>query len=137
MPVAVLPPWGNIGMIGCRSQLLRAAAIGYGRLFVTITVSATTIAAVLVIGLTPRRAVSLPLYARQTGQSCATCHTAFLELTPFGRRFKLGGYTLDGGDWSGPPLPSCCSRPLPIPKPGKREAPPPISGRTTMSRCNR
>jgi hypothetical protein len=50
------------------------------------------------------RAFSLPLYARQTGQPCATCHTAFLELTPFGRRFKLGGYTLGGGDWQGPPL---------------------------------
>jgi hypothetical protein len=56
------------------------------------------------IGLTPRSAASLPLYARQTGQPCATCHTAFLELTPFGRRFKLGGYTLGGGDWKGPPF---------------------------------
>ena len=60
--------------------------------------------AILVIGLDPRRANTLPLYARQTGQPCATCHTAFLELTPFGRRFKLGGYTLDGGDWKGPPF---------------------------------
>jgi hypothetical protein len=57
-----------------------------------------------VIGLLPRGAASLPLYARQTGQPCATCHTAFLELTPFGRRFKLGGYTLGGGDWQGPPF---------------------------------
>ena len=56
------------------------------------------------IGLLPRHAASLPLYARQTGQPCATCHTAFLELTPFGRRFKLGGYTLGGGDWNGPPF---------------------------------
>jgi hypothetical protein len=56
------------------------------------------------IGLLPRHAASLPLYARQTGQPCATCHTAFLELTPFGRRFKLGGYTLGGGDWQGPPF---------------------------------
>ena len=62
------------------------------------------LAAVLVAGLSPRRAVSLPLYARQTGQPCATCHTAFLELTPFGRRFKLGGYMLGGGDWNGPPF---------------------------------
>jgi hypothetical protein len=45
-----------------------------------------------------------PFYARQTGQPCATCHTAFLELTPFGRRFKLGSYALGGGDWSGPPF---------------------------------
>ena len=91
-------------MIGCRSQGLRAVAIGYARVLITVLLSATTIAAVLVIGLTPRRAASLPLYARQTGQPCATCHTAFLELTPFGRRFKLGGYTLDGGDWKGPPF---------------------------------
>jgi phage shock protein PspC (stress-responsive transcriptional regulator) len=58
----------------------------------------------LVTGLPPQPAVALPLYARQTGQPCATCHTAFLELTPFGRRFKLGGYTLSGGDWKGPPF---------------------------------
>jgi hypothetical protein len=58
----------------------------------------------LAINLSPRCALALPLYARQTGQPCATCHTAFLELTPFGRRFKLGGYTLSGGDWKGPPF---------------------------------
>jgi hypothetical protein len=54
-------------MIGCRRQLLRAVAIRCGRLLLTILVSTATIAAVLVIGLSPRRAVSLPLYARQTG----------------------------------------------------------------------
>jgi hypothetical protein len=58
----------------------------------------------IAIGLYPKHAISLPLYARQTGQPCATCHTAFWELTPFGRRFKLGGYTLGGGDWKGPPF---------------------------------
>ena len=47
---------------------------------------------------------ALPAYARQTVQPCAACHTAFPELTPFGRRFKIGGYTLQGGDWNGPPL---------------------------------
>jgi len=85
-------------------QLLRAGATGFGRLVFMLLIGMATIAAVLVIGPTPRRAVSLPLYARQTGQPCATCHTAFLELTPFGRRFKLGGYTLGGGDWTGPPF---------------------------------
>ena len=49
-------------------------------------------------------AEALPSYARQTGQPCAACHTAFPELTPFGRRFKIGGYTLGGGDWQGPPI---------------------------------
>ncbi|WP_147262717.1 hypothetical protein [Roseiarcus fermentans] len=46
----------------------------------------------------------MPSYARQTGQPCASCHTIIPELTPFGRRFKIGGYTLQGGDWQGPPL---------------------------------
>ncbi len=74
------------------------------KLPVTALVGIATLAAVLGVGLLPRSAASLPLYARQTGQPCATCHTAFLELTPFGRRFKLGGYTLGGGDWKGPPF---------------------------------
>ncbi len=42
------------------------------------------------------KASALPSYARQTGQPCATCHTAFPELTPYGRQFKLGGYTAGG-----------------------------------------
>jgi hypothetical protein len=58
----------------------------------------------IIAGFVAVPAEALPLYARQTGQPCATCHTAFLELTPFGRRFKLGGYTLGGGDWKGPPF---------------------------------
>jgi hypothetical protein len=56
------------------------------------------------LALGPRPAEALPAYARQTGQPCATCHTIFPELTPFGRRFKIGGYTLHGGNWQGPPV---------------------------------
>jgi hypothetical protein len=41
-------------------------------------------------------ATAVPSYARQTGQPCATCHTAFPELTPYGRQFKLMGYTSGG-----------------------------------------
>lgn len=59
-------------------------------------------AATLPLGARPTAA--LPAYARQTGQPCATCHTVFPELTPFGRRFKIGGYTLQGGNWQGPPI---------------------------------
>src|SRR5690242_16827428 len=91
-------------MTGRRRPLLRTDVAGHSRFLASIFVSTAIIAAVLVISLSPRPAASLPLYARQTGQPCATCHTAFLELTPFGRRFKLGGYTLDGGDWKGPPF---------------------------------
>jgi hypothetical protein len=36
----------------------------------------------------------IPSYARQTGLACSACHYQFLTLTPFGRKFKLNGYTL-------------------------------------------
>lgn len=49
-------------------------------------------------------AAAVPSFARQTGQPCGTCHTAFPELTAFGRRFKLNGYTIEGGDSKIPPL---------------------------------
>jgi hypothetical protein len=55
-------------------------------------------AAFLVVELAaPARA--LPSYARQTGQPCGTCHTDFAGLTPYGRRFKINGYTNGGGQY--------------------------------------
>jgi hypothetical protein len=47
-----------------------------------------------VLGLIPLTSFAVPSYARQTGMDCAACHTSFPELTPFGREFKLNGYTL-------------------------------------------
>jgi hypothetical protein len=91
-------------MIRTLGPVRRLALIRCGKLSKTVPTITATLAALLLIGLSPWPAASLPLYARQTGQPCATCHTAFLELTPFGRRFKLGGYTLGGGDWTGPPF---------------------------------
>src|SRR5206468_442332 len=43
-----------------------------------------------------RSASAVPAFAQQTGQPCKTCHVGGFgpELTPFGREFKLGGYTL-------------------------------------------
>jgi hypothetical protein len=38
-------------------------------------------------------ASAVPSYSRQTGLPCASCHYAPPELTPFGRTFKLEGYT--------------------------------------------
>jgi hypothetical protein len=43
-----------------------------------------------------RDAYAVPSFARQTGLACSSCHTVFLELTPFGRAFKLHGYTTQG-----------------------------------------
>src|SRR5215468_4367916 len=49
---------------------------------------------------------ALPSFARQTGQPCGTCHTDFPALTPFGRRFKLLGYTVGGGAFRTTPFPA-------------------------------
>jgi len=53
------------------------------------------ISALLLLGL-PNHASALPTFARQTGQSCVACHAGgqFPELTPYGRIFKLTGYTI-------------------------------------------
>ncbi len=45
---------------------------------------------------TAMNANAVPSFARQTGLACMACHTVFPELTPFGRTFKLNGYTLTG-----------------------------------------
>lgn len=39
---------------------------------------------------------SVPAFSRQTGLACSSCHYQFPQLTPFGRLFKLNGYTLTG-----------------------------------------
>ncbi len=39
---------------------------------------------------------AVPSFARQTNLPCSSCHTIFPELTPFGRLFKLNGYTMVG-----------------------------------------
>ena len=46
--------------------------------------------------LMARAARAVPAFAQQTGQPCKACHVGGFgpELTPFGREFKLGGYTL-------------------------------------------
>jgi hypothetical protein len=40
------------------------------------------------------QAAAVPSFARQTGQECIACHVSFPELTPYGRYFKLTGYTI-------------------------------------------
>ena len=54
------------------------------------------IAMLLVVALMPTPASALPAFNRQTGQNCVACHAGgqFPELTPYGRLFKLTGYTI-------------------------------------------
>jgi len=53
-------------------------------------------------------AEALPSFSRQTGQACSACHTQSFgpNLTPFGRDFKLGGYTMGGGSGLNAKLPA-------------------------------
>ena len=48
----------------------------------------------------PRTAEAVPSFAEQTGQPCTMCHVGAFgpQLTPFGRAFKIGGYTQSGGE---------------------------------------
>lgn len=52
----------------------------------------------VIAGREPARAV--PSFAAQTGQPCSSCHIGSFgpQLTPFGRAFKIGGYTMAGGE---------------------------------------
>src|SRR5205814_3951326 len=45
----------------------------------------------------------IPSFSRQTKLACSACHYQFPQLTPFGRRFKLNGYTLTGLQTIGQP----------------------------------
>lgn len=52
--------------------------------------------AVILLGVSSTTASAIPLFNRQTGQNCVACHAGgqFPELTPYGRLFKLTGYTI-------------------------------------------
>jgi len=49
---------------------------------------------------------AVPSFARQTGQDCAACHVGAYgpQLTPYGMRFKIGGYTDSDGKGGKIPL---------------------------------
>ena len=74
------------------------------RLFAAVAILAVAVG-FLVTGFA-QPAQALPSFARQTGQPCGTCHTDFPALTPYGRRFKLLGYTTGGGEFRTTPFSS-------------------------------
>ena len=62
--------------------------------------SGTTIGAcLLAIGLMAVPAWAIPSYSAKMNQPCSACHLGGFgpQLTPFGRQFKLTGYTMDAG----------------------------------------
>ena len=52
--------------------------------------------ATVVASLIPATSQAVPAFARQTGQNCVACHTGgqFPEFTPYGRLFKMTGFTI-------------------------------------------
>ena len=64
-------------------------------LFITVVALIQGAAAILAL-LMPLPAMALPAFSRQTGQNCVSCHAGgeFPALTPYGRLFKLTGYTI-------------------------------------------
>jgi len=60
------------------------------------------LALVILFGMVPA-AHALPSYSRQTGQACSSCHVGgnWPQLTPWGRFFKLSGYTAGKSLWGG------------------------------------
>lgn len=57
---------------------------------------AARIGIALLLTMASFEAQALPAFARQTGQNCVACHAGgqFPELTPYGRMFKMTGYTI-------------------------------------------
>src|SRR6266550_2530095 len=82
------------------SQLLRGARCN--RIFAVITRFSLSVSGLFAW---MSHADAVPSFAEQTGQRCSACHVGGLgpQLTPFGRQFKLTGYTQRAGpDFTNP-----------------------------------
>jgi hypothetical protein len=90
---------GQTHLIGAAQKILTGAGV------VTATAIFGFVFSAVTFGTIPP-ANALPSYARQTGQPCGTCHTDYPGLTPYGRLFKLGGYTAGGGKYRSTLFPS-------------------------------
>src|ERR1017187_10506672 len=90
---------GQSHLIGATQKILRGPGLATAPAIFGIVFSAVT------FGTIPT-ADALPSYARQPGQPCGTCHTDYPGLTPYGRLFKLGGYTAGGGKYRSTLFPS-------------------------------
>lgn len=72
------------------------------RVAAVIAVAAVGLSAALV-----HPAQAIPSFSRQTGQDCTACHVGAFgpQLTPYGRAFKIAGYTQAGGSDFGSQIP--------------------------------
>ena len=84
---------------------VRMAAVRFSFRLISSVGAVFLLTGFVIVGFAPP-AEALPSFARQTGQPCGTCHTDFPALTPYGRRFKLLGYTTGGGQFQTTPFPT-------------------------------
>ena len=84
----------------------RRNALRGARLLAHSAMQCMTLVALAWLTVHTAPAQAVPSYARQTGQACTGCHVGGFgpQLTPFGRQFKLTGYTLKVGDSANVPL---------------------------------
>src|ERR1035441_1003303 len=90
---------GQAHLIGATQKILTGAVVAaataiFGFVFIAVT-----------FGTIPT-ANAAPSFRPRTGQPCGTCHTDYPGLTPYGRLFKLGGYTAGGGQFRSTLFPS-------------------------------
>ena len=78
------------------AHLRRAPQEARARADIPAVVAMSIVFGAVMFGVTSP-AEALPSFARQTGQLCGTCHTDYPGLTPYGRLFKMNGYTTAGG----------------------------------------
>src|SRR5215467_2192600 len=78
-------------------------------------------------------ASAVPAFARQTGQECPACHVSWPELTPYGRYFKLTGYTIGKSFWAAdkPYVPAAVMAQASISSVKNNNAVDPTTGETT------
>ena len=64
-----------------------------------LAIAAAIVAAAMILSVVLKPARAVPAFAQQTGQPCTACHIGGFgpQLTPYGRAFKIGGYTQAGG----------------------------------------
>ena len=64
--------------------------------FISRTLGTLFALSALLCALLPTDAQAIPAFNRQTWQNCVACHAGgqFPELTPYGRMFKMTGYTI-------------------------------------------
>jgi hypothetical protein len=86
-------PLAMAGLIALSSSPARAALPGRGGSIDGVPATRAVAPQALIEALAAIHA-NVPAFSRQTGLACSACHYQFPQLTPFGRLFKLNGYTL-------------------------------------------